>query len=636
MVGLLAQHRVVLVVALTALLALVTVTQWYWTTPPSERSLQQDHLPSINTDAIHIALACDKDYYVGMLALLNSTSLNCRTPSALHFHLVTTDEPSKQFLESRVRAVFPDLSVDVVVLNAATGHELPASTVWAQYRSAALSKPIVYARYLFPDCFPSLRRVLYLDQDVLVVGDIGELWRVDMQGFPIAAVRLSRPGAEFHKQLNMNDPALRHYNEHESSMNNGVLLYDLDAWRRPGANYTQQLLAWTALNRQRQLYLLGSQPPFNLVFYNNYKVLDRKWNVMDLAGLARPDTGEPITVPYTDIVEAGILHWNGVLKPWACQGHYSELWRSYLPNYQLYLPVSLSSSPRDACPAQVVWTEGMRLRTGQEQFTVVLTSFMREDNLLRIVQHLRKSDYIKEVLLVWNRANASCPINIAPLVRCFPQSHNFVHNRFSPWPNITTDAVLQYDDDVLAPLIDLENAFKLWTLHRDRMLGFEPRVVRCEDPTDSVTCTYGFQLQDGLFDLVIGKLFFVRNSYMRDFLRYPGMLPLISSAPCEDLAMNFYIGRVAKQPPLLYQSNITEIQSQLFHGLSQRIDTEVWRYLRSRCVARLLELFNGKPVQPQSTYYHLDSQQQFVLQSSLYVNFSWCSDVHGSRVCRQP
>ena len=592
--------------------------------------------PATGPDNIHIAIACDSDYYVGLLALINSTVSNCRTPSSLRFHLVTTDEASKEYVELTVRELFTGVVLDSVVVNSDNGHQLPAATVWAKYRSDSLSKPIVYARYFFPDCFPSLHRILYLDQDVLVVGDIRELWEVDMEGQPIAAARLSRSGAEFRNQFNMKDPALLSYNEYESSLNNGVLLYDLDAWRLPGANYTEQLLAWTALNRQRQLYLLGSQPPFNLVFFNKYTVLDTKWNVMDLAGLTRSYTQEPITVAHTEIVEAGILHWNGVLKPWSCSGHYSELWRSYLPYYHLYLPPASSDNSSMECPSQVVWTDNMRMRSGQEKFTVVLTSFSRTDSLLRIVQHLRKSDFVKEVVLVWNNVNASCPSSVASLVRCLPQSDNFVHNRFVVWNEISTDGVLQHDDDILVPLDDIEYAFKLWTLHRDSIMGFEPRVLSCLNPTESATCTYTFQLVDGVFDVVIGKLFFVRNSHMRDFLQHPGILQLTSSAPCEDLAMNFYVGHITALPPLLYRANITEIRSTLSAGLSQNVDTEVWRYLRSTCISRLYQLFGGRTVVAQSSMFHLDFAREFVLQSAISHSWSWCSDVHGSRACRQP
>src|SRR5690348_10631607 len=46
-----------------------------------------------------------------------------------------------------------------------------------------------YARLLIPDLFPSpIERVLYLDADCIVVGDITALWRFDLGKAAIAAV----------------------------------------------------------------------------------------------------------------------------------------------------------------------------------------------------------------------------------------------------------------------------------------------------------------------------------------------------------------------------------------------------------------------------------------------------------------
>ena len=654
------RHQWLAAVALCALVGVIVFLQFFRIVPRDQPQLPPhsavtDYFPAVaplvgpmqlqqqqhqepterEQEAVHIALCGDKEYYVGILAVINTTTLNCRTPSTLRFHLVTTDDESAQFLQRIVHELFPTVLVHTVVLNAETGHALPTGAVWAKYRSQSLSKPLVYARYFFPDVFPSLHRLIYLDQDVIVVDDIRKLWEVEMSGFPVAAARLNRPGTDFRGQFNMKDKALRHFSKKESSFNNGVLMYDLDAWRVPGVNYTDELLSWTALNKKRRLYSLGSQPPFNLVFYNNLKVLDTKWNVMDLAGLNRAKTKEPITVPYTEVMEAGILHWNGVLKPWDCDGFYSEIWRQYLPQYKLYLPNNSTES--EECGRHQVWTDNMRMRSGVEKFTVVLTSFMRVDNLLKIVQHLRKSDYVEEIVLVWNNQNASCPESISSLVRCFQQPDNYVHNRFRPWNEIRTDAVLQHDDDIIVPLVDLENAFKIWTRNRERMVGFEPRVINCADEHDSSTCSYNFQITQGYFDLVIGKLFFVRNSYMRDFLSYPGMVDLTSHAPCEDLAMNFYVGHTVHQAPLLYTADITEIKSKHFAGLSQGIDTTDWRLLRHSCIRLLHDLFGGRMVLPQTRMFHPDSASFFVLRSTIGTgSFSWCSDLHGSRPCKQP
>ena len=132
----------------------------------------------------------------------------------------------------------------------------------------------------------------------------------------------------------------------ECSLNNGVLVYDLKKWRE--GDYADRLFAWSTRNSVHQLYKLGSQPPFNLVFYRNYKILDDRYNIMDIAGLK--DVYRDERVPWTrwpeNVQNAVVLQyvliqlcrntgthtsdhsWNGVMKPWMCDRgvNYSELW----------------------------------------------------------------------------------------------------------------------------------------------------------------------------------------------------------------------------------------------------------------------------------------------------------------------
>lgn len=49
------------------------------------------------------------------------------------------------------------------------------------------------------------------------------------------------------------------------TLNNGVLVYDLEMWRSSFPSYSNELFEWTLLNSEDKLYSLGSQPPFNLV-----------------------------------------------------------------------------------------------------------------------------------------------------------------------------------------------------------------------------------------------------------------------------------------------------------------------------------------------------------------------------------
>ena len=81
-----------------------------------------------------------------------------------------------------------------------------------------------------PYCFPkSTTKALYLDSDILVLDDLAELWRTDLQGRPLAAAVDSHSAVNAQRiglQLDSSDASPGgHY------FNAGVLLVDLPKWR---------------------------------------------------------------------------------------------------------------------------------------------------------------------------------------------------------------------------------------------------------------------------------------------------------------------------------------------------------------------------------------------------------------------
>lgn len=93
----------------------------------------------------------------------------------------------------------------------------------------------------------------------------------------------------------------------ECSFNAGLMVYDLDMYRQE--DYASKLLEWVEINNEHNLYHLGSQPPVNLVFYRNYKVLDSRFNRMNLAALRQPGPygKQPYTVPPEELRQAVVV-----------------------------------------------------------------------------------------------------------------------------------------------------------------------------------------------------------------------------------------------------------------------------------------------------------------------------------------
>ena len=134
------------------------------------------------------------------------------------------------------------------------------------------------------------------------------------------------------------------------------------------------------MNLDVGLYKLGSQPPFNLVFYRAYHKLDPEWNIMD--------AGEPTIHPNdADADGAKVLHWNGLSKPWtlAPRTLNSERFTRHVPNWETLLPEA-------------------------DEFTlVIVTQGLRLEALEQVVRHMCRCDRLYAIVLLWNHPTAPCP-----------------------------------------------------------------------------------------------------------------------------------------------------------------------------------------------------------------------------------
>ena len=147
-----------------------------------------------------------------------------------------------------------------------------------------------FFRYFIPQ-FVTEEKALYLDADIIVRDSIEELFSEDFDGFPIAAVE--------------DDLA-------KNTFNSGVMLIDVESWRREGI--TEKLLQLTNEFHESSY---GDQGILNRLFKNNWKRLPQKYNFM--VGMDTVARNYGIDSWYTESLkvenEAKIIHYTGN-KPW--------------------------------------------------------------------------------------------------------------------------------------------------------------------------------------------------------------------------------------------------------------------------------------------------------------------------------
>ena len=126
----------------------------------------------------------------------------------------------------------------------------------------------MYARLFLPTLLPSEQRVLYLDIDVLVMRDLGELLHARLGGALLGAVYegLYTKFSAHWRRIGVP--------EGYGYFNSGVLLMDLEAMR---AEQTEAALQ-SYLSTHASLLMFPDQDVFNAVLYHRVLALHPRWN----------------------------------------------------------------------------------------------------------------------------------------------------------------------------------------------------------------------------------------------------------------------------------------------------------------------------------------------------------------------
>ena len=173
-----------------------------------------------------------------------------------------------------------------------------------------------YYRYVIPTMLDKLSKLIYLDCDLVVCGDIEELWNTDVGSKYIAAVP-DILGRENIIRLGLDS---EHY------CNAGVLIMNLEKMRAD--DIQNELIKCTYEKRDMIRWL--DQDVINMVLQNKMKYLDLSWNFQYFYDGSKADyTKEEVRNAAKNLK---IFHYIGHIKPWDYSSHrpYSHLYFKYL------------------------------------------------------------------------------------------------------------------------------------------------------------------------------------------------------------------------------------------------------------------------------------------------------------------
>lgn len=206
-------------------------------------------------------IACTIDnHYIRHCAVMLRSLFEVNAEEALHVYVVHSDLNPEQrgVLVSYLGGFLP--SVSFLHVSADLLGDVPL------HGHLSLA---TYFRLLFPTILPAgVKRLIFLDSDLTVHDSLRDLWQTPLQGHPLAAV-IDRSQDENLERLGLAGGEGFYFNC-------GVLLIDLEAWRREAV--IEKGLAYAIANPEKVIFC--DQDVINALFHGRCLPLHPRWNAL--------------------------------------------------------------------------------------------------------------------------------------------------------------------------------------------------------------------------------------------------------------------------------------------------------------------------------------------------------------------
>ena len=267
--------------------------------------------PTTMKNPINICLSFDEKYAqhaaVTMVSLMKNCSRN------IHFYIIDS-EPSG-ITESRSKIVKlvemygAKISFRTIDLSVFKGFP-----IWKPMQDSP-NKYVPYYRLCLADLLPEIERIIYLDTDIVVQGDIAKLYDLEFAKDQFIAGVNDMDSEELKEKISTS-----------AYINSGVILFDLATIRRIKLNVVEESIKILQNFRER-ISLNIDQDLINIIFNDHIRLLDISWNAQSVG------TPRGFKLGYDDkSIEKNIIHFIASHKPWMfnCKSGYQHLYFRYL------------------------------------------------------------------------------------------------------------------------------------------------------------------------------------------------------------------------------------------------------------------------------------------------------------------
>jgi lipopolysaccharide biosynthesis glycosyltransferase len=253
-----------------------------------------------NGKEIYVVSLADNNYAQHLGVTFASMLTNLSPGSIVKLYVMTTGLTEKN--RTRLTNTVTRLGGDIQII------EVDGSP-YEQFNTTGHLNRETYLRLAISEVLPSsVEKAILLDSDVVVTGNIAEMWQTDLKGHVIAAV--AGKGTSYRcKELGIPEGVY---------FNAGIFVVNLLKWREE--SISSKIRDYIAHNPNLE-YL--DQDAMNALLYDDWLELPSKWNVLTYMLESRE---------WEDPNPPAIIHYTGSSKPW----HFDNI-HPYKNEYYKYL-----------------------------------------------------------------------------------------------------------------------------------------------------------------------------------------------------------------------------------------------------------------------------------------------------------
>ncbi|XP_071716362.1 probable galacturonosyltransferase 7 isoform X2 [Rutidosis leptorrhynchoides] len=296
------------------------LTVEYFKTSPADANQSEDLL---NPELHHFVMFSNN--VLASSVVINSTVMNSKASGKQVFHVLTDKQSFFSMKMWFITETYKDATVQVLNIEDLNlkshlfSHFSMPQELRFSFSSASESRTeyisvFSHLHYALPHIFPTLKKIVVLDDDIVVQRDLSALWSLDLDGKVIGAskfcaVKLAALKSYMGKE---------NYDAESCTWMSGLNVIDLVQWRKRDVTKMYQSLVQ---QRPSEATTLGATM---LTFQGLLVALDDTWV---LSGM-----GHNYSITYEAIKKAAVLHFNGNMKPWLELGipTYKVHWRKFL------------------------------------------------------------------------------------------------------------------------------------------------------------------------------------------------------------------------------------------------------------------------------------------------------------------